>query len=317
MQTTLGRQALSANHLGGGGRQSWQREIFRWAAWSIALLLWLILFLTTRFHFQGPFDEVPLSSSVLLFGIFVAGLAFAGHGAFRLSRHPSQGNLTAEHLVHGVVTLPLFLAGISGYFSESWRSGLPFALPVLLGEGIFWGYFWWTERPFLLLRRNASFDEEKATMDEEPSRSSGFACPSPVAALSEEMEGGLVDGDFLEVEMELEEETDLFGQDANLLQQLTRSRLSDEIEHIDGCLRATFASHEKMLSLHVAFCPPFARIPEVQAEQLDGPECRINVVQCQPYGARFDVKLSQDAGEGERSVQIIFFAEGPVLDVEC
>jgi hypothetical protein len=42
----------------------------------------------------------------------------------------------------------------------------------------------------------------------------------------------------------------------------------------------------------VAFCPPFARTPQVNVEQLDGPEARIKVVQILPYGVRCDLKLA-------------------------
>jgi hypothetical protein len=157
------------------------------------------------------------------------------------------------------------------------------------------------------LKRSASGNE---TVPEVPPPLDAQELASTLSAEREAMLGG---NGLSDLEMESEEGPDLFGQDDNVLQQLTRSRVSDEIEHIDGCLRASFAPGQKALTLHVAFCPPFARVPEIQAEQLEGPECRIKLVQCQPYGARFDLKLVQETSEDDGRVQIIFFAEGPVL----
>jgi hypothetical protein len=82
-----------------------------------------------------------------------------------------------------------------------------------------------------------------------------------------------------------------------VLQQLTRSRAADGIEEISGWLRTCFAAGQRTASVHVAFCPPLAAVPELAVEQIDGPEARIKTAQVLPYGARVDLKLAAASGE--------------------
>ena len=60
-------------------------------------------------------------------------------------------------------------------------------------------------------------------------------------------------------------------------------------------------------SLHVAFCPSFEQEPQVEAEPVCGPDCRIKAAQVLPYGARLDVKLDEPAAQ-DASVLVWFFA---------
>ena len=80
-----------------------------------------------------------------------------------------------------------------------------------------------------------------------------------------------------------------------VLQQLTRRHAADGSEDLSGWLRMPFAPGQRTASLHVAFCPPFARTPEVSAQQLDGPAVRIKTGQLLPYGVRLDLKLASAA----------------------
>jgi hypothetical protein len=80
--------------------------------------------------------------------------------------------------------------------------------------------------------------------------------------------------------------------DSDVLQQLTRSRAAGGGETLAGWLRVGFSAGQRSTSVHVAFCPPFARTPKVTLQQLDGPTARIKTVQLLPYGARFDIKLA-------------------------
>jgi hypothetical protein len=77
-----------------------------------------------------------------------------------------------------------------------------------------------------------------------------------------------------------------------VLQQLTRSQAADGSEQLVGWLRMAFAAGQRTGSLHVAFCPPFAKTPELMVEQLDGPDARIKTAQLLPYGVRLDLKLA-------------------------
>lgn len=77
-----------------------------------------------------------------------------------------------------------------------------------------------------------------------------------------------------------------------VIQQLTRSRMPDGSETLAGWLRVGLAAGQRNTNVHVAFCPPFSRTPQVSIEQLDGPETRIKIVQVLPYGVRCDLKLA-------------------------
>ena len=69
------------------------------------------------------------------------------------------------------------------------------------------------------------------------------------------------------------------------------------------------AAGQRTGSLHVAFCPSFDAAPQVQAEAVSGPDCRVKAAQVLPYGARLDVKLDEPAGEDE-SV-LVWFSRVP------
>ncbi len=77
----------------------------------------------------------------------------------------------------------------------------------------------------------------------------------------------------------------------DVLQQLIRRRAADGGEILSGWLRVPLAASQRTANVHVAFCPPFPRTPQVAVEQLDGPAARIKKVQVLPYGVRLDLKL--------------------------
>ena len=81
-----------------------------------------------------------------------------------------------------------------------------------------------------------------------------------------------------------------------MTQQLSRSR-SAEGDAIHGTLLAEFAPGERTVTLHVAFCPPFERLPQVDAEA-DG--CDVHVVQILHQGARLDARRSPDCDAPQR-----------------
>jgi hypothetical protein len=83
----------------------------------------------------------------------------------------------------------------------------------------------------------------------------------------------------------------------DVLQQLTRSQAADGSEQLSGWLRARFAAGQRTAMVHLAFCPQFAKTPELMVERLDGPEIlRINQA-VHSFGARLDLKLKDPAGK--------------------
>jgi hypothetical protein len=86
---------------------------------------------------------------------------------------------------------------------------------------------------------------------------------------------------------------------ADVLQQLTLRTTAEGAQELSGWLRLSLAAGQRTGSLHVAFCPSFDAAPQVQAEAVSGPGCRIKAAQVLPYGARLDVKLDEPAGADE------------------
>jgi hypothetical protein len=109
------------------------------------------------------------------------------------------------------------------------------------------------------------------------------------------------DGDSIE---ELDEPT---APAADILQQLTLRTTVEGGQELSGWLRMRLSAGQRTGSLHVAFCPSFDEAPQVQAEAVSGPGCRIKAAQVLPYGARLDVKLDEPAAEDE-SVLVWFHA---------
>jgi len=93
----------------------------------------------------------------------------------------------------------------------------------------------------------------------------------------------------------------------NVIQQLTRRRTPDGVEELAGWLRMPFTEGQRTTSVHVAFCPPFSKTPELAVEQLDGPATRIKTAQLLPHGVRFDLKLAAVA-EKRLAVMLQFSA---------
>jgi hypothetical protein len=85
----------------------------------------------------------------------------------------------------------------------------------------------------------------------------------------------------------------------DVLQQLTRSRAEDGSEQVGGYVRTRFDPGQRTASVHVAFCPPFARTPKLTVRQMDGPAARVKTVQLVPYGTRLDLKLAAASGQSE------------------
>jgi hypothetical protein len=81
------------------------------------------------------------------------------------------------------------------------------------------------------------------------------------------------------------------------LQQLTRMRGVEGVESIRGTLVAEFAPGERTVVLHVAFCPPFERLPSVEVET-DG--CVVKIAQVLHQGTRLEVRLERDSDVARR-----------------
>jgi hypothetical protein len=84
---------------------------------------------------------------------------------------------------------------------------------------------------------------------------------------------------------------------ADVTQQFTRSVVADGSEVLSGWLRLELAAGQRTGSGHVAFCPPFAHVPELTVTQREGPPARIKTGQVLAYGARLDVRAASPSAE--------------------
>lgn len=95
-------------------------------------------------------------------------------------------------------------------------------------------------------------------------------------------------------------------------QQFTRYEAEDGSDTLSGWLRVEFAPGQRTASVHLAFCPPFSRVPTLLLEQAEGPAVRIKTGQLLAYGARIDLKLASPGEETASAlVQFTAQASGP------
>ena len=85
---------------------------------------------------------------------------------------------------------------------------------------------------------------------------------------------------------------------AEVLQQLTLRTTAEGGQVLSGWLRMPLAAGQRSGNLHVAFCPAFGQIPQVHAEAVSGPDCRIKAAQVLPYGAAIGCQTRRTGGQG-------------------
>jgi hypothetical protein len=210
----------------------------------------------------------PLSPVLLIISGLLAGVSALGIRT--IWQRPSDRN-TSLHgkLVLDVLlgaSLLIFAAAISLPGTNAW--GLGFFWLFIAAEEI-WA---WRPRATAWLRRswkkNGAIRQDSAK-SAVPRVESAETSPAAVAALLTSPDRHAKD----------------------VTQQLIRSMSADGSEVLSGWLRLDFAPHQRIGNLHVAFCPPFAGMPELTVSQIDGPGARIKIAQLLPYGARLDLKL--------------------------
>jgi hypothetical protein len=90
-----------------------------------------------------------------------------------------------------------------------------------------------------------------------------------------------------------------------VVQHFERTQGTDGTEGISGWLRIPVAAGQRTVSAHVAFCPPFGRVPTWDPQQIEGPHARLRTTQLMAYGARIELKL--DASPVEPAEIVVRF----------
>ena len=93
----------------------------------------------------------------------------------------------------------------------------------------------------------------------------------------------------------------------NVSQRITRGKEENGVEAVFGVVRCDFAVGQRQQNLHIAFCPPLERVPELTTDQIDGPIVKIKPSMVEVFGAGLEVKLPAPCSE-PTSVQVQFYA---------
>jgi hypothetical protein len=81
----------------------------------------------------------------------------------------------------------------------------------------------------------------------------------------------------------------------DVIQQITRHRAGDGTEMLSGWVRVPLSAGQRNTSVHLSFCPPLDRTPQLAVHQREGPPAKVKAAQVLPYGVRLDLKLAEAA----------------------
>lgn len=185
--------------------------------------------------------------------------------------------------------------------------GLAVSLPLTNRSALaaFWGLLLGSE---LVAWLRGLAGEEKRASDTSPPAE----LDAPIAIVTDVPVGELNQLDHREGSPEVGVEAEQAAEaDGDVIQQLTRTRSPEGQEVFSGELRAEFSAGERQSRLHIAFCPPLEKPPQVFAEATDVDErlgeVAVKVAQVLSLGARIDVELKSPA-PADGAVRVEFYA---------
>jgi hypothetical protein len=261
-------------------------ELLRWSAAGLIGLLALVALLVTWRRLAGALNCPLGPAAMTLVGASLAGVAvLARLGRQRRTQRRWRG-ARWDLLLSAAVLLLAYALWIPG----CGRAGLLAFWAILAGEeGWAWGGVLLAGR-----RRPAGQParEEIHRLRMDPAQAISPS-PSPMLSPSPLLPDGLHPSDWPSQQAD---EDVVPAED--VLQQLTLSRDAAGGQRLCGWLRLRLAAGQRSGVVHVAFCPPFSRTPELSLEQLEGPAARVRTAQLLPHGVRLDLKLAVAASSG-------------------
>lgn len=270
---------------------------------AVVALLGLLLLVRRA---SGALVEPPPPLALLATGGALAALALLCRGLWvfpAVTRHqarPLAVKLSlAITLVLALWAVGLSVAGAGGGVLAFW--GL-----LLVEEGLSWELL----RHQATGKRLNTIAAPSVELELPPVRQEVPSPPLTANALSTPMQLEAAD---IELQADSCEEAAGAQRDEGLLQQLTRRRLDDGCEVLEGWLRVELTAGQRHAAAHVAICPPLAGQPVCYAEQSDGPDAQIKVAQVLPHGARLEVKLDRPQAEASH-VDIEFSIQPAAAD---
>lgn len=250
-------------------------ELRRGLAWGVAVLLAAVGIVLFARRVSGALAQPLPPLSIVLTGFIGIAAVFAVR---RLDRQgPAKIPLS---VALGLIAISISLPG------SSWLA-LALLWLAIIGEEI------WAWKP----RQAAQLGQIDVAW-----RHAIESPPPPVAM-------PITGSETAETEKQAELEPELAADwtHSDQLQQLKYSRDATGGLAVEGWLRAEFAPGQRTAIVHAAFCPAFARTPQVESEPLDGPDCEIHPTLTLSWGIRWDVKLSRAATQ-PTSVVLGFYA---------
>jgi len=275
--------------------QAWWTRL---AVFCLLALLGVAALLLAARRLSGGLQR-PLDATTLLIVAICAALAALAIRALWQRSGDADALLLEEPVVRFGPTLPLVVLGFALSLPDLRLETLAAFWAILLGEEL-----WSTQLLPRTLRQHTARPNASPIMapSAESTSESATASSATSSATPAEIEWA-GRAELPEVEHTEQEQ---------VLLRLTRVRNGEGQEVLHATLRVDFEVGQRTSAFHLAFCPPFAYTPEVDAFQIDGPEARLKVCQLLPYGARFDLRLNR-AHDEPVAIEIEVIAVGEML----
>ncbi|HET6327441.1 MAG TPA: hypothetical protein VFG04_22355 [Planctomycetaceae bacterium] len=153
---------------------------------------------------------------------------------------------------------------------------------------------------------------------ESPSAVNGPAAPvrvAPVEVATPTSEGEATVGSLLEEDLEEDEDSEAVRDeesdaDESIVQWMTRRRLPDGGEVVEGAVQIELNSAEKVGVAHLAFLPPLSCDPRAECHLLSNFDGRVRITTAKSYGLRIEARQSGDPTTAT-TINVAFTAEAP------
>jgi hypothetical protein len=99
----------------------------------------------------------------------------------------------------------------------------------------------------------------------------------------------------------------------HISQQLTRLRTEEGHDALRGTLVAEFPVGERQVTLFIAFCPAFERLPEVDANIADDSDASVKLTQVLHNGAQLEVRFPEPVDEPAQVAIELFASDATPL----
>jgi hypothetical protein len=243
------------------------------AAWWTAYVSQVVLTLTVLCRWMlGHFDQPLPAGQIIGWSVLVTLLSIFLRRSVQAAGYSSQQSTT---VIFGSLTLAIFLFLLALSLPGTSVFGLVASWCVFVGVEASWWTSFLGQPVTIVTPQSVASDATRQTEIEMPEDSSS--------------EDSLSD--------EFPDET----WPAGVTQQMTRLR-KEGGEMLVGGVRVDFVAGERQRAVHLGFCPPLEGPPQFHIDQSEGPEVHVDVTQCEPFGARLEVKLQQTSERAESVV---------------